>query len=165
MTEKEKLDIVFKGSGIRAIDPWVNLDSRWDTPPEWLTRVQTDYINTPEVNKRSTKEELLQIMDESGVHKSILTIYPHKVPDYTLDCVFSHPDRFALCVDVDPSNLMDELFKLEKLKQSYPVVMARVVPFALRNPIPPTHPHYYPLYAKCIELDLPLSINTGICGR
>ena len=26
------------------------------------------------------------------------------------------------------------------------------------------HPVYYPLYAKCIELDLPVSINTGIPG-
>jgi predicted TIM-barrel fold metal-dependent hydrolase len=30
--------------------------------------------------------------------------------------------------------------------------------------LPPTHPRYYPIYSKCVELDLPLTINTGIPG-
>ncbi len=30
--------------------------------------------------------------------------------------------------------------------------------------LPPNHRSYYPLYAKCIDLDLPISINTGIPG-
>jgi predicted TIM-barrel fold metal-dependent hydrolase len=30
--------------------------------------------------------------------------------------------------------------------------------------VPPDDRMYYPLYAKCIELDLPVSINTGLPG-
>jgi predicted TIM-barrel fold metal-dependent hydrolase len=51
---------------------------------------------------------------------------------------------------------------LEDLVASQPVVMARVVPFLYD--LPPNHRSYYPLYTRCIDLDLPISINTGIPG-
>jgi predicted TIM-barrel fold metal-dependent hydrolase len=38
----------------------------------------------------------------------------------------------------------------------------RITPFMLD--LPPNHAIYYPVYAKCIELDLPITINTGIPG-
>ena len=151
---------------VRAIDCWVNLDSKWDTPPDWLVKVQEEYfgLSGAEVNKQLSMDSMLRMMDEAGVEKSVLTIYPDKVPESTLAYIREHPDRFALSVDVDPSGLMPELWKLEELVETHPVVMARVVPFALDQPLAPSHPHYYPLYAKCVELDLPLTINTGICG-
>jgi predicted TIM-barrel fold metal-dependent hydrolase len=40
--------------------------------------------------------------------------------------------------------------------------MARVVPFLWD--LPPSHRSYYPLYTRCIDLDLPISINTGLPG-
>ena len=51
---------------------------------------------------------------------------------------------------------------VEELAREYPVVMARVVPF--QYDLPPNDRRYYPLYTKCVELDLPVSINTGIPG-
>lgn len=149
---------------IKAIDTWVNIDHKWDEIPDWLVGVQQDYFNISELMTHITMDDMLRLMDEAGVEKSVLTIYGHKQPESTLEYVRQHPDRFALSVDVNPSGLMKEVWKLEELVEKYPVVMARVVPFALDNPIPPSHPHYYPLYTKCIELDLPIAINTGICG-
>ncbi|BFM14540.1 amidohydrolase family protein [Maricurvus nonylphenolicus] len=149
---------------LKAIDTWVNIDHKWDEIPSWLVDVQKDYFNISELMSHITMDDMLRLMDDAGVEKSVLTIYGHKQPESTLEYVRQHPDRFALSVDVNPSGLMKEVWKLEELVDKYPVVMARVVPFALDNPIPPSHPHYYPLYAKCIELDLPIAINTGICG-
>jgi predicted TIM-barrel fold metal-dependent hydrolase len=57
---------------------------------------------------------------------------------------------------------MKEVWALEALVRSQPVVMARVVPFGTDTP--PDHVRYFPLYVKCIELDLPVSINTGLPG-
>jgi predicted TIM-barrel fold metal-dependent hydrolase len=42
------------------------------------------------------------------------------------------------------------------------VRLARVTPFLINRP--PSDKVYYPLYAKCIELGVPISINTGIPG-
>ena len=57
---------------------------------------------------------------------------------------------------------MKTAWALEDLVARAPVVMARVVPFM--HDLAPNHRTYYPLYAKCCDLDLPISINTGIPG-
>ena len=41
-------------------------------------------------------------------------------------------------------------------------VLARITPFLID--VPPNHAIYYPVYSKCVELGLPITINTGIPG-
>jgi predicted TIM-barrel fold metal-dependent hydrolase len=57
---------------------------------------------------------------------------------------------------------MKTLRALESFAADWNVVLARITPFYLD--IPPNDAVYYPVYAKCIELDLPITINTGIPG-
>ena len=57
---------------------------------------------------------------------------------------------------------MRELWRLEDFVAEHPVCMARVVPFTID--VAPSDARYYPLYAKCVEMDLPLSVNTGLPG-
>jgi predicted TIM-barrel fold metal-dependent hydrolase len=42
-------------------------------------------------------------------------------------------------------------------------VLARVTPF-MTGGLPPTDYRYFPLYTKCIDIGLPISINTGLPG-
>jgi predicted TIM-barrel fold metal-dependent hydrolase len=51
---------------------------------------------------------------------------------------------------------------LEMFTRDYSGVLARITPFYLD--VPPNDAIYYPVYAKCVELDLPITINTGIPG-
>jgi predicted TIM-barrel fold metal-dependent hydrolase len=57
---------------------------------------------------------------------------------------------------------MQELRALERIVRDEPVVLARATPFMVS--LPPNDRVYYPVYAKCIELDLPIAVNTGIPG-
>jgi len=75
----------------------------------------------------------------------------------------ARPDRFALGVQVDPRRLMKATSALASMVASQPVVLARITPFYLD--LAPDHRVYYPIYAKCIELALPLTINTGSRAR
>jgi predicted TIM-barrel fold metal-dependent hydrolase len=149
--------------GLRAIDPWVNVTMGAGPPPDWLVRVKEDYFKAgDEFLQDIGADKLLADMDAVGVERAILTI-PAKNPDErVLAFPKLAPVRFAFAVSVDPRKLMRELWRLEALVREHPVVMARVVPFQVDRP--PTDPVYYPLYAKCVELDLPISINTGIPG-
>jgi predicted TIM-barrel fold metal-dependent hydrolase len=101
-------------------------------------------------------------MDEVGVEKAILSVSASRPSEHVLSFTRAAPERFALAAGVDPTGLVKELRRLEALVHEHPVAMARVVPF--QHDLPPTDPVYYPLYAKCVELDLPISINTGIPG-
>ena len=151
-------------SEIGAIDPWVNLSMLGgQPPPDWLVRVKEDYFKGGEDFMRElSPEELIAQMDAAGVEKAILSIQVEAPQSAVLDCVKLYPDRLFLAAGCDPTRHMKSCWALEDLAAEYPVVMARVVPFIYD--IPPDHRDYYPLYAKCCDLDLPISINTGIPG-
>ncbi|MCQ3810677.1 MAG: amidohydrolase family protein [Acidimicrobiia bacterium] len=147
----------------RAIDCWVNVNMGDYEPPEHLIRVKEDYLHGGVDFFRSfTPEELLPLMDELGVEKALVQVSVGEDNPRPFDFVERYPERFALAVHLDPRGMMPVLWKLEDMVKQYPVALARVVPFGVD--VPPSDPVYYPLYAKCTELDLPLSINTGIPG-
>lgn len=148
---------------VRAIDPWVNVNMGEQSPPEWLVRVKEDYFRGgDEFFQNVSPEQLRADMDEAGVEKAIVSLDVAAPSKHVLAFAQALPGRIAFAAGVDPNKLMPELWRLEALVRNEPVVMARVVPFL--HDLPPTAPLYYPLYAKCVELDLPLSINTGLPG-
>ncbi len=148
---------------IRAIDPWVNVSMGDQVPAEFLKRVKEDYFRAGEdFFKSLTIEETLAHMDSCGVQKAILSVEAQRPDERVLEFPKAHPDRFALAAQVDPRRGMEALWALEKLVQQHAVVMARVTPFLLD--LPPNDRVYYPLYTKCVELDLAVNINTGIPG-
>jgi predicted TIM-barrel fold metal-dependent hydrolase len=148
---------------VRAIDCWVNVHMGETKPPAWLVRVKEDYFRAGDAFLKSLSlEETLAAMDRVGVEKAILSIDSEQPAESVLAFVRQRPDRFALAAGVNPKRFMKGLWQLEELVRELPVAMARVVPFM--HDLPPNDRAYYPLYAKCIELDLPISINTGIPG-
>ena len=131
-------------------------------PPEWLKRVKEDYFKAgDDFLKSYTPAELLETMDAAGVEKAIITTDVREPSDKLLEFP-ERSDRFALAVGADIKGGMKSLWKLEELVKRHRVVMAKVIPFM--EDLPPNHRKYYPLYTKCVELDLPISINTGIPG-
>lgn len=149
---------------LRAIDPWVNTNAgEAGPPPEWLRRVKDEYFKAGDDFLRElSPAELLQQMDAAGVDKAILLIEAESPAEQILAFTQAAPDRFFLAASVNPTHHMDAVWALEDLVRSAPVVMARVIPFI--HDLAPNHRSYYPLYTRCIDLDLPISINTGLPG-
>ncbi len=149
---------------LRAIDPWVNTNMMGGgPPPKWLLKVKDDYFKAgDDFLKELSVEELTAQMDAAGVEKAILSVDAERPQESVLAFTQKSPDRFFLAANVDPTRYMKAVWALEDLVENAPVVMARVVPFLYD--LPPNHRSYYPLYARCIDLDLPISINTGIPG-
>ena len=159
MTESAKSE----STNHRAIDLWVNVNMGDNIPAEFLQRVKEDYFKGGDDFFRSLDvDECLAEMDAAGVERAVISTGVKNPEPRVLDFVEQRPDRFSLAAYVRPQKLMRELWRLEDLVNAYPVTMARVVPFDID--VPPSDAIYYPLYAKCVELDLPLSINTGLPG-
>ncbi len=147
----------------RAIDTFVNVNMGSIERPEWLVRVAKDYFNRADtIFKDISIPELIEAMDRAGVEKAILTTTLENPPDHVLSFPRAHPDRFALSASLDPRRGMQAVRALERIVRDEPVVLARITPFMID--LPPNDKVYYPVYAKCIELDLPIAINTGIPG-
>jgi predicted TIM-barrel fold metal-dependent hydrolase len=147
----------------RAIDTFVNVNMGAQPPPKWLTRVAEDYFKrADEIFRDLSIEELLETMDRAGVEKAVLTTTAEGPSPHVLSFPEAHPERFALSVQVDPKRGMRAVRALERIVREQPVVLARMTPFMVG--LPPDDRCYYPVYAKCIEIGLPVAVNTGLPG-
>jgi predicted TIM-barrel fold metal-dependent hydrolase len=147
----------------RAIDTFVNVNMGSVERPPWLVRVAEDYFNRADaIFKDISVPELSEAMDRAGVEKAIITTTAENPAEHVLQFPRANPDRFVLSISMDPRLGMESIRALERLVRDEPVVLARITPFMIN--LPPNDKVYYPVYAKCIELDLPIAINTGIPG-
>ena len=75
-----------------------------------------------------------------------------------------HPDRFLASWDVDPNRGMEAIYELEQAVEQLGVTSVQVFPAGLTPQVPINDKKMYPLYAKCIELDIPIFVNAGVPG-
>jgi len=148
---------------VRAIDGWLNVNMGELGRPDYLVEVAKNYFKQGEDFFRNYSiDESVALLDELEVEKAILTTDAEHPSEHVLSFAKAHPDRFYLGAQLDPRRGMKALRALENFASDWNVVLARITPFYLD--IPPNDAVYYPVYAKCIELDLPITINTGIPG-
>ena len=150
---------------IRAIDCWVNpfTPEHAHTPqPEFLVRVATDYFHREQELARGTPlDEMVRMMEAAGIDGGILTINAAD-PQPFADMAHQYPGRFRLSTVIDPMQGMDAVRTIERVVKDYDVRLIRMVPFLFNRP--PNDKVCYPIYAKCIELGVAVSVNTGIPG-
>ena len=148
----------------KAIDLFINPNFKTENAEDPVTQeVNESYFKAgDDFFKDCTVDGLLAEMDAAGVEHSVLTVDALSPAERILEFSREHPDRFSLCPYVVVKQGLDAVWAVEDLVQTENVSMTRVMP--AHSDKPPTHPYYYPLYAKCVELDLPISIFTGIPG-
>ena len=75
-----------------------------------------------------------------------------------------YPELFSLGIGVNPHEGVDALRKMEKAKAEHDIVSAMIFPSGLVPQAAVNDKKLYPIYMKCIELDIPMCINGGIVG-
>ncbi len=145
------------------IDAFANVNMANLPRPPWLEAVASHYFKRPdEMFRNISMSEMIDTMDELGVQTAILTNNCENIDEHVLSVLNARPDRFVMSCYVNPRNGMDAVRALESFTRDLPVVLARITPFIID--LPANDREYYPIYAKCIELDLPVSILTGTPG-
>ena len=114
-------------------------------------------------------EEMLRRMDAAGIERSFLIAAkagPHghrasfHVPyDIVADAVKLHPDRFSALAGIDPTEGMNGLRVFQKAVEEDGFIGAHSYPHWFE--LAPDHARYYPFYAKCVELDVPMQLQVG----
>jgi uncharacterized protein len=146
-----------------VIDPLVNVANAWTAKVEATRRAESEVFRaTADYSRDIPVDEMVKLLDETGVTKAIIGIDPENPLDWILDYVREQPGRFYLGAEPRLRHGLDALWAVEDLCESYPVVAVRVGPMFYGKPL--VDPLYYPLFVKCIELDLPLCATTGIPG-
>jgi predicted TIM-barrel fold metal-dependent hydrolase len=106
-------------------------------------------------------ETLVAEMDCYGIRIGMLNVATN--PE-ARRAVQEHPDRFIASWDVDPNRGMEAIRELEQAVRQLGVRSAQVFPAGLTPQVPINDKKMYPLYAKCIELDIPIFVNAGVPG-
>jgi uncharacterized protein len=150
---------------LRAIDCWVNPftpEVASAQKPEFLVRVATDYFHrADEVFKGTPLDEMVGLMEASDIAAGLLTVDAFN-PKPMAEAAAQYPGRFLLSAVIDPTQGMEAVRTVERLAKDYDVRLIRIIPFLINKP--PNDKVYYPIYAKCIELGIAVSVTTGIPG-
>lgn len=80
-----------------------------------------------------------------------------------LELMRRYPDRFIGYAGLDPHKGMEAVYELQRQVTENGMRGAATDPYLAR--IPADHARYYPLYAKCCELNVPVVITTGPATR
>ena len=125
----------------------------------------------PEARVGVPMEEYVAKMDRAGIERSLLIAvragdmrmkYSFAIPyERIAGYCEQFPGRFHGLAGIDPSRPMEGLRELERGIRDYGFVGAHLYPHWFYEP--PNAPRYYPFYAKCCELDVPIMMQIGHC--
>lgn len=116
-----------------------------------------------------TSAEFIAKMDRNGVDKVFVPALKFGNPDggmeidvpYDLVAGVSqqYPDRIWGMAGINPREGMDGVIRLEEYVTDYDFVAGHLEPYGWDLPL--NHRRYYPFYAKCAELGVPIVMQVG----
>lgn len=122
-----------------------------------------------EIRGGVTIERYLEKMDRAGIERSLLIAVragdinvrgSFEIPyERVYEVCSRFPGRFSGLAGIDPFRGMQGLRDLERAVREYGFVGAHLYPHWCE--LAPDHAKYYPYYAKCCELDIPIMMQVG----
>lgn len=157
-----------------TVDIWCNL-----TTPACIEqfkrsalRETADVINEPNLfdTFSCSLDQLVERMDRADVETALVPSMQFGNHNHDADPVDisvetvreacnTYPNRFKGLFGIDPTTGMDGVRALERAVEDHGFVGAMAIPYGFG--IPPNHRQFYPFYAKCAELGIPVSIQVG----
>jgi len=103
---------------------------------------------------------LLEDMDRCGVARGMV----HMGSDESIRALRDHPDRIIPCVDADPTDIRGTILRMREAHREWGIKAVTSFPSGFVPQVPVNDRAYYPIYAECIDLDIPMIINAGVPG-
>ncbi|KAL1914785.1 uncharacterized protein VTP21DRAFT_7877 [Calcarisporiella thermophila] len=153
---------------IKAIDAWANpVIPFLEGIPEVRPLFEKSHVDFKFFEKRCTPAELVALMDAANIHKICLNAWyrPGRIlfsNDEVAEYTRAYPDRFIGIAGVDLADPVAACRELDRAVNELGCRGLRVVPW-LWN-LPPNDKLYYPLFVKCVELDIPFFTQVGHTG-
>lgn len=137
--------------------------------PGWTDEFFLDKVKGKHSSGGVSLETMLEQMDEAGIERGFLVAAKsgrpglpgsyHMPPEVVADAVKLYPDRFYGLVGIDPYQGMNGVRAMEHAVKELGFIGAHLYPHWYE--LAPNHAKYYPYYAKCIELDIPVQMQVG----
>ena len=161
-----------KAYDIQAIDTVVNpiTPEIMASRPDWMRSFYVGKFAREEaVLEGYSYEETLRMMDAAGIERGFLVAARvgqlglagswHLPYETVFEAVKAHPDRFCGLAGLDPTEGMAGVRALTQAVEEYGFVGAHGYPHWYE--LAPDHAKWYPFYAKCVELGIPIQLQVG----
>jgi len=138
--------------------------------PEWSGSFLTGKIGRDaSLQSGVPHEQMLEMMDRAGIERSFLIATKtgrlglpgswHLPYETVAAAVKRYPDRFSGLAGLDPTEGMHGVRELERAVRELGFIGAHMYPHWFE--LAPDHARWYPFYAKCVELDVPVQMQVG----
>ncbi|MDH3726993.1 MAG: amidohydrolase family protein [Myxococcales bacterium] len=112
-------------------------------------------------------EFTMSALDRAGATRALVSAWwsptgPLLTNDYVAATVKSQPDRLVGVGSVDLYRPMQAVRELRRCVKELGFVGVRLLPWLWG--LPPNDRRYYPIYAECVELDVPFCLQVGHAG-
>lgn len=116
------------------------------------------------MSKQIDLEEVVAMMDSFGVQSAFLGFAPTQIAE-AIEIFERFPGRFYGEVGVNPHLGMKGIRLLEDAIKAHPNFKAASAAACLLTPqVPLDDKTFYPIYAKCCELNIPINVLVGVPG-
>ena len=104
----------------------------------------------------------LEQMDKHGIERALIGT---SLRDETgKRALRQHPDRFIPSCGTDPNRGMEDVRDIVRLHEEFGIKAVGAFPCGLFPQVPIDDKRFYPVYAKCVELDVPICCCVGVPG-
>ncbi len=101
-------------------------------------------------------------MDKYGIERAMIGV--DVGAESALRALKEYPQRFFASYEVNPNEGMDEVRKIVALHDRFGLKALTAFPSGLCPQVPINDKKFYPIYAKCVELDIPICVCSGVPG-
>jgi predicted TIM-barrel fold metal-dependent hydrolase len=101
-------------------------------------------------------------MDKYGIERAMISV--DDGAEDSIRALKEHPERFFASYEVNPNNGMDEVRKIVALHDRFGIKALTAFPSGLCPQVPIDDKRFYPIYAKAVELDIPICVCSGVPG-
>ena len=138
--------------------------------PEWASAFWTKKIGREAaIGAGVTLEAMLALMDQAAIERAFLIATKtgrlglpgswHLPYEIVAKAVRQYPKRFSGLAGLDPTEGMRGVRELERAVKQLGFIGAHMYPHWFE--LAPDHARWYPFYAKCVELDVPVQMQVG----
>ena len=121
------------------------------------------YKHTPEVPRDADSiDRLLFEMDRFGIERGLVPV--DLTDELHVKALRDRPDRLLGSLEIDPNRVMDAARDLQRAVEDHGIVAAQFFPAGKNPPVAINSPLAYVVYAKCVELDIPVFVQGGVPG-
>ena len=155
----------------QVIDAVVNIWTKESLAqrPDWTDDFFISKVKGQHDSGGISLEKMIEDMDEAHIQYSFLIAAKtgrvglpgcyHMPPEIVAEAVAQYPNRFFGLMGIDPFSGMDGVRALEDAVKNMGFIGVHLYPHWYE--LAPNEARYYPFYAKCIELDIPIQMQVG----